>query len=149
MLHPKPAICLEDISEHFKPLRACKHISGPLSLRHQLRQEDGQHISQAQLGQLLGEYSRRTYTRATVCIWERIERGKSLPKKYAMTNEARDAYRQLLAEITLIATKNEIHLKAWMGKRAWKFEARKRCKYCGRPFKPKSLRTARCGRCAR
>lgn len=135
---------LEAISKHFGVLQALKSIRGPLSLRRALA------ISQAEAGELLSHYlPGRNYTRGTIATWERSERGVSLPVRYAMTDKAREAYRQLLVDVVELAGGGRLRLRASMGARVWRFELERDCVSCGRPFRMQRSTAARCRRCVR
>jgi hypothetical protein len=135
---------LEDISKHFGLLQALVSIKGPLSLRRALG------VSQAAMGELLGHYlPDRNYTRGTIATWERSERHVALPARYAMTDKARGAYHQLLADVVHLAGAGKFRLKASMGQRVWHFKLERDCVSCGRPFRMRRSDAARCRRCLR
>ncbi len=135
---------LEAISRHFGLLQALNAIKGPLSLRRALG------VSQAAMGQLLGHYlPDRNYTRGTITTWERSERHVLLPARYAMTDKARGAYHQLLADVVELAGGGKFRLRASMGPRVWKFSLVRDCVSCGRPFQMRRSDAARCRRCLR
>jgi hypothetical protein len=135
---------LEDISNAFGSLRALESIKGPLSYRLALG------VSQAALGRLLGHYlPDRYYTQPTIATWERVERHVALPARYAMTDKARGAYRQLLADVVELAGGGKLRLRASMGQRVWHFGLERDCVQCGRPFRMRRSDAARCRRCLR
>lgn len=105
-----------------------KCIKGPLSLRRALG------LSQSEIGRLLARYiSKGEYSQPTISNWERPERGVRMPAALEMTDAARTAYRQLLAEL-LQAVNGRYHLRAQMGRRRWRFQLLADCVACGRPF---------------
>lgn len=138
---------LEEFSKHFDAYKAVKSIRGPLSLRQALVWGKGQAVSQAGIGRLLAPYAGHTFTRSTVSLWERGERGQRLPAKYAMTAATRDAYRELLGAVVALASKGRLRLRAKMGPRAWSFAVVADCRSCGRPFTLKQSRQVNCPRC--
>ena len=135
---------LEDISKHFGMVRVLKSIIGPLSLR------EGLGISQNELAQLLQHYTHgHAYTRSTISLWERTERGVRLPARYAMTERTRIAYGVLLADVIHLASGGQYRLWKRMGPRRWRFQLEADCRDCKRPFIKHRLDAVRCQRCAR
>lgn len=134
---------LEDVSKHFSPIGLSKTVTGPLSLRLMLG------ISQAQLGRLLSRYTgKKSPTRSTVSLWERIERGQSLPVKYQMTDATRGAYARLIADLVALHD-DRLTLRARLGKRSWSFVIRAHCKNCQRSFTVTKARAVNCPTCIR
>jgi len=135
---------LDVISKQFLINHSVARITGPLSLRLALG------LSQPDMGKLLGGYSKkRSYTRSTISLWERVERGERLPVRYAMTAKGREAYRQLLAEAVVHFSDGRYLLKARMGQRVWHFELEAQCPRCGRLFHTQRWGIRRCIYCRR
>ena len=140
---------LEAISKHFKPVKALKTIRGPLSLRALLSDSRGKPVSQDKIGVLLSRYAGRSYSRSTICLWERVEHGKRLRAKYAMTARARTAYRDLISDLVRLASDGRWRVRARLGRRVWRFEVMGGCPRCRRPFPVGHPRTVLCKRCRR
>ena len=132
---------VERVSKHFELNRSVARIYGPLSLREALG------LSQAEMGKALGHYTgKKGYTRATICVWERVERETRLPMRYAMTEQTRAAYRRLLADVVEDVSRHEYWVAANMGRRVWHFKLAAACAVCGTKFYPERWGTRRCKR---
>lgn len=141
---------LDDVSKHFATLQALKSISGPLTLRQALIFGKGQTVSQEGIARLLAPYlGGKTFTRSTVSLWERAERGQRLPAKYRMTSATRDAYRRLLADVVALASDGRFQLKARLGPRVWAFAVVATCRSCQKPYTVARSKQVNCPRCIR
>lgn len=141
---------LEEFSKHFDAIRAVKTIKGPLSLRQALIFGKDQAVSQAGIGRLLAPYlGGKTFTRSTVSLWERAERGQRLPAKYRMTAKARDAYRRLLVDVVALASDGRLQLRAKLGPRVWSFAVVASCRSCAKTFEVARSKQVNCPRCIR
>lgn len=137
-------IILDEISKTFGLKSALRGIQGPLTYRQAMG------VSAKTLGQWLAYYTeRKAPTPNALYVWERVERGVSLPHKYAMTPRTRQAYRQLLADVIERAGAGRYRLRARMGPRRWRFQLEADCVQCARPFVLTRAGQVRCRRCIR
>lgn len=133
-----------EVSKQIERLGMVKCIAGPLTFRRALG------LSQAELGQLLAHYThKQAYTRSTISVWERVERGVRLPGRYAMTPKTRQAYALLLADVVQVASDGRYFVNARLGARRWHVRLAGQCRQCGRGFTVPRVGVVRCPRCQR
>jgi hypothetical protein len=75
------------------------------------------------MGELLGIYG-RAYSKGTVLMWERRERGERVPRKYVMSDRAAMAYRALIGDVVEIAGRGRYGVRV-LGKRVWRVEIKR------------------------
>lgn len=139
---------LERVTKRFRLFADVKSIKGPLSARAVLG------VGQPQMGKWLGYYRKEKragepFQKATLSLWERVERGTRQPVKYAMTDQGRSTYRSLLAAVVDLAGGGRYRLACEMGPRRWHCALEADCASCGTPFKLRRMAQVRCPRCIR
>lgn len=133
----------EGISKQARWVSWLNAVHGPRTLRQRLG------LSESQMARVLSLFTPlgHQYTRQSIAHWERIERGVRQPQRYAMTDNPRCAYDQLVYCLVEATQRRPWRVRAKLGARRWRFELESDCVQCGRPFIVQHGRARRCRRC--
>lgn len=105
------------ISNQLGKANRAKMISGPLKLRFLLK------FSRGQMADALVLVGSKRYTPGAVSMFERRERGVSVPKKYRMSDAAVESYKRLIVEMVKRVSKGK-RQAVIRGKWIWHVEVR-------------------------